>query len=111
MTLWIKTTNELVLTAIKKPQGVENNKKYFFENFEKLINSIIFGNAEGPYHYDPDQFQPEEWETKEYAFDRFVYKWLFASTVVAHWQAVASLKFKDEYANKMRLVSFIRDKI
>merc|ERR1711953_209929 len=70
--------------------------------------SIVFGNAEGPFHYDPDQFQPEEWETKEYAFDRFVYKWLFASTVVAHWQAVAALKFKDEYANKQRLIQDVR---
>merc|ERR1712176_1122232 len=41
--------------------------------------SAIFGNAEGPYHYDPDQFTPEEWETKSFALDRFLFKYIFPS--------------------------------
>merc|ERR1712106_967060 len=58
--------------------------------------SAVFGNAEGPYHYDPEQFTPEEWETKSFALDRFLFKYVFPATSVSHWQTVACYKFQDE---------------
>merc|ERR1711970_1333096 len=70
--------------------------------------SAVFGNAEGPYHYDPEQFTPEEWETKSFALDRFLFKYVFPATSVSHWQTVACYKFQDEMMNKNRLIMDVR---
>jgi len=70
--------------------------------------SAVFGNAEGPYHYDPEQFTPEEWETKSFALDRFLFKYVFPATSVSHWQTVACYKFQDEMMNKQRLIMDVR---
>ena len=43
----------------------------------------MFGNAEGPYLYDPDEFTPEEWETKSFALDRFLFKYILPATSVS----------------------------
>lgn len=70
--------------------------------------NIVFGVAEGPYYYDPEQHTPEEYEFHKSALSRFLYKYWFTSQRVAHWQTYAGMLFQDETRAKDRLIQDVR---
>ena len=46
--------------------------------------NLINGVPEGPYYYDAETFQPEEWEYYENPLARLFYKYVVPSTSVSH---------------------------
>ena len=50
--------------------------------------NIVFGVAEGPYYYDPEQHTPEEYEFHKSALSRFLYKYWFTSQRVTSFSPV-----------------------
>merc|ERR1712183_847698 len=69
---------------------------------------LVQGNPEGPYYYDAEKFQPEEYEFYENALARFFFKYIVPSDSVAHWQTCASYKYQDEIKSKHRLIQDVR---
>ena len=49
-----------------------------------LAANLINGVPEGPYYYDAETFQPEEWEYYENPLARLFYKYVVPSTSVSH---------------------------
>jgi len=100
--------------------GKQNSHLKWGENFGAFAKGFLyaigigagfnffFGRPEGPYYYNPEEFTPDEWETKETAVERFVYKYIFPASSVAHWQTVAGYKFEDEKFAKTRLIQDVR---
>jgi len=73
-----------------------------------LAANLINGVPEGPYYYDAETFQPEEWEYYENPLARLFYKYVVPSVSVSHWQTCAAYKYEDEILSKDRLISDVR---
>ena len=50
-----------------------------------LVANVVNGVPEGPYYYDAESFQPEEWEYYENPLARLFYKYVVPSTTVSQW--------------------------
>lgn len=48
-----------------------------------LVANVVNGVPEGPYYYDAESFQPEEWEYYENPLARLFYKYVVPSTTVS----------------------------
>ena len=48
-----------------------------------LVANVVNGVPEGPYYYDAESFQPEEWEYYENPLARLFYKYVVPSTIVS----------------------------
>merc|ERR1712131_50279 len=75
---------------------------------QRAMWGVINGVPEGPYYYDAETFQPEEWEYYENPLARLFYKYVVPSTSVSHWQTCAAYKYEDEILSKDRLISDVR---
>merc|ERR1712235_55002 len=75
---------------------------------QRAMWGVIIGVPEGPYYYDAETFQPEEWEYYENPLARLFYKYVVPSTSVSHWQTCAAYKYEDEILSKDRLISDVR---
>merc|ERR1712180_167115 len=73
-----------------------------------LVANVINGVPEGPYYYDAESYQPEEWEYYENPLARLFYKYVVPSNHVSHWQSCASYKYSDEMDCKDRLIQDVR---
>jgi hypothetical protein len=83
-------------------------KGFFYALALGFTCDYLLGVPEGPYYYDPEEFQPEEWEHQEHSFSRLVYKWILPNTSVAHWGTIANYKWVDEKESKDRLIQDVR---